>query len=163
MDNNKRFVLDFEEGFIIDELVGVKYPVCGDYKSAEEICELINRENERANRNAELILDTDFHNPYQLFWRLTQSCDDLQEQIEQDIRKYIKENWSKDVEFYVELHLSGCIEITVFDKALDVKEFEQVIINRLLEMYTLKINGLETYMAQDEYSYFEWHLGNVGV
>ena len=23
MDNNKRFVLDFEEGFIIDELVGV--------------------------------------------------------------------------------------------------------------------------------------------
>ena len=124
---------------------------------------MINRENERANRNAELILDTDFHNPYQLFWRLTQSCDDLQEQIEQDIRKYIKENWSKDVEFYVELHLSGCIEITVFDKALDVKEFEQVIINRLLEMYTLKINGLETYMAQDEYSYFEWHLGNVGV
>ena len=161
--DNKRFILDFEKGYIIDELVGVKYQVCGDYKSAEEICELINRENERANRNAELILDTDFRNPYQLFWRLTHARDNLQEQIEHDIRKYINENWNKDVEFYVELHSYGCIEISVFDKALDVKEFERLIINQLLEKYLLKINGLETYIADDEYSYFEWHLGNGSV
>lgn len=156
----KRFRLDLDEKIVIDDLTGIEYPVHEHNSSLKFFCELLNVESERADRNAKIAFDKEFNNPYQLWCSCSELCGDLQEQIEHNIRRYIKYNWDNVLEAYVEFHPYGCIEITVYDKTLNVKLFEQKIIGQLLEMYTLKINGFETYMTdEDENCYYEWHLG----
>lgn len=115
-----------------------------------------------SERNLKIICDNNSYNPYQLWSKYSELSENLKEQIENHIIRYIKENWSDTLESYVEFHPYGCIEITVFDKTLDIKHFEELIISPLLELYTLKINGIETYMTdEDKYCYYEWHLGGI--
>lgn len=68
MINEKRFKLIFGGGYIIDDLTGEKYPIRNDYNYAQDLCNLLNQINERADKNAELFLDSNFRNHYQL-WR----------------------------------------------------------------------------------------------
>lgn len=42
-----------------------------------------------------------------------------------------------------------------------IERFEQLIIKPLLELYALKISGIESYIAdEDNCCYYEWHLDN---
>ncbi len=157
----ERFKLDFDNKCIVDELNGLKYSFDGGHNSVKHLCKLLNRESNLADRNEELILNKDSFNNYQLWWHLSELCEDIKDKIEQNIKRYIDKNWHSDLDAYVEVHPYGCIEITVFGKTLDFKEFEKLIISELLEIYTLNINGFETYMTdEDKYCYYEWHLGN---
>ena len=156
----KRYNLSLDCTRIDDVTFGSTYPLRGGYREAKALVNAMNRDSERADRNAEMALDTKFRNDYDMFCKAQDLADEYLDKVEYGIRSFIKQNWNDKLEAYVKMTSTGHIEITVFDGELDLARFEQFIIRPIIKKYDLRYNGIETFKdANGKYSYFEWHLG----
>ncbi len=89
-------------------------------------------------------------NMLQFYLHYMESADNCLTKLEREVLDFIKEEWNKDLEVFVELELYGIV-INVFAD-IDFKRFEFFIIKALCEKYDCSINyrTITTYPQEDD-------------
>lgn len=154
----KRFEWNKWGNCIVDNLNGVTYDEYDLYNG--NLTTLLNQVSERADRNAEALTDTD-KSKYWRWWTLQEEANVLCDDIETEIHRFIGKVWNHRMEYFVEVHDYGSVEITVYQHDLDVDKFEQFVINPLCENYKIVKYSFETYVDvnDEKLGYYEWTIG----
>ena len=94
-------------------------------------------------------------NYFKKFCKCSNNIEELREKCEDVVEDFIRYQWNRKFEFYVECEDTLILSIMVCDE-IDRSSFEQFIITPLCDMWDLEVRYVE--ILEGESPYIEWGL-----